>query len=463
LTRARRFAKSGEHAAEPGGRPQTMSEKHLTESGWKTLAGKHKVKDSGLADALKKYCDAGEEDYDAKLKALDAVEKQARDLASDNKSNEDVAGYLKVVATEAGKARKTVEQAKKEAESKEAEAEGEEGGFAGAEEVKKTMLGLLGNVRTRDPKNPLAFMACLAGGKTGVLLAKTVGSAHKKTLLEICGGASGAKYLTGTCIWEENAHTFILDSPPKGLAKKLAKGLTEETAQKYKVRVRAPDGTGLADSDTEPDEPEAGQPQQQAPGGQTLDAGKLTEAMGKLSDAIKAAIASHPELKDDLIAKLKDFKQHITGQHLAEARGVLFEVAALVKGVGQRDFEKIHLEWDARKKQVQARLAALHDAILGEADEPESGTAAKNLDFILGRFNEGLGDTLDALQKAADSASRNTLRTKADGIADRYLEFLQTSPLIGHVEPNPFEMTIGVRETLLPPLQQLKTELQKIA
>src|SRR5262249_8527227 len=99
----------------------------------------------------------------------------------------------------------------------------------------------------------LKFMACLAGKSCAVIVARKVGMATKPVLTEIAGGPNSPKFIQGECIFEKNAHTFVLEKVLGGLAKKLAVALQNESGQKYKVRVRSADGSMVLDSDTDVD------------------------------------------------------------------------------------------------------------------------------------------------------------------------------------------------------------------
>ena len=80
-------------------------------------------------------------------------------------------------------------------------------------------------------------------------MARKVGTATKKLLPDIAGPCRQRREVRqGECIFEKNAHTFVLEAVPGGLAKKLATALQAETGQKYKsarAQHRWLDGTGL--------------------------------------------------------------------------------------------------------------------------------------------------------------------------------------------------------------------------
>ena len=214
-------------------------------------------------------------------------------------------------------------------------------------------------------------------------------------------------------------------------------------------------------------------PETAAPGSE---AAKLTEALGKLATAIKQAVTDNPALREGIQSLVAGFQTHLKSNELAEAKEALYEIAGLLKREAERkaattaptggpakvEFEKLHLDWDKKKQEAGAKIEALHSAILAEYNDPEAATAAKALERIIGRFNEGLGDTLDLMRNATTPAARAELAAKASGIAKRYLQFLESDPLVAHAEANPYEVDVAVRETLSPALTAIDQQLQKV-
>jgi hypothetical protein len=171
------------------------------------------------------------------------------------------AAEAKPAAAPAGEAKPAAEKAKEKEEEEEEEGEDEEEEKEAAEfrkDVKGKMVTALAQVRARapregeEPKPQLRFMAYLAGKSNAVLVAKKVGGGSKKLLAEIAS-ASGGKIVMGECIFEKGVHTFVLAKVPGGLAKKLTVALLAETGTKYRVRVRAIDGSVDLDSETDVD------------------------------------------------------------------------------------------------------------------------------------------------------------------------------------------------------------------
>jgi hypothetical protein len=183
---------------------------------------------------------AGAGDFEAALKALLKLEEA-----------------LAAKPAAAGEAKPATEKAKeKEEEEAEEDEEEEKEAAEFQKDLKGKMVTALAQVRARapregeEPKPQLRIIAYLAGKTTAVLVAKKVGPSMKKTLAEIAGATSG-KLIYGDCIFEKNAYTFVLESVPSGLAKRLADALLAETGTRYKVRVRTPDASVAEDDEAD--------------------------------------------------------------------------------------------------------------------------------------------------------------------------------------------------------------------
>ena len=75
-------------------------------------------------------------------------------------------------------------------------------------------------------------------------LAPSVGASHKALLADLMPGDSGIKYCLGEVIWERKAFTFVSETAPSGLVKRLQLGLLEIAKSKLRVRGRKPSGEG---------------------------------------------------------------------------------------------------------------------------------------------------------------------------------------------------------------------------
>ena len=487
-----------------------MSEKHLTELAWKAIVIKKQVKDGELTKALIVFSKTDEKDSAAQLKALDKILTTAETVKRGYKDDKEVAAYLDEVLKEARKSRATVAEAAKKAPE---EKEDETASDAEAEEYQKNfkskLTEALAKVKARapkpgeDPGAQLKFVALMGGSASAVLVAANVGGSARKVLTTLAGVASGT-FVTGECIFEKNAHTFVVEQVPGGLAKKLSAALRKQTGVSYKVRVRTPDGSVQLDDETDVDSDEAapvdpaaqwkalktamypaiktaleGNPPNRTDIIQMVGEATKFEKAGNFEGAIEAfnrlqallgkAGATEDEEtsgteeevrdwdKEEYEGRQEDMFQNANyvlqerGGDAGKIRAVMafaqekaeagnFKAAAqaltalekLIDAAGDEihargeaaekgdgdgfskvAFEKVHLEWDSRKKTIEGRLASLHQAITGEFDDSEASTAASNLAGVLARFNDGLGDTIDQLRNAETPDDRARLAAKA--------------------------------------------------
>ena len=209
----------------------------------------------------------------------------------------------------------------------------------------------------KEPKPQLKFMAFLAGKAASVIVNRKVGSATKKLLLEIAGGGSGGKYYLGECIFEKNAHTFVLETVPGGLAKKLAAALLAEMGQKYKVRARSADGSTVldSDSDVDPDMAAAAAPAASAPG--LADPGVLfKQRFEALLPRIKEAIVAGTPAGEAIKVKVSEAGELAKKKDFGQANGRLDAVEALLKNAAGPKLRKpVRVEPLARDFQRPAK------------------------------------------------------------------------------------------------------------
>jgi len=199
---------------------------------------------------------------------------------------------------------------------------------------------------------------------------------------------------------------------------------------------------------------------------------RLTAMLPRMKEIIAVGGASATDIK----LKASEAGVFATKKNFDQAHRLLDEVAKLLgsSGTGAAPtgtqtagqsvfskvaFEKVHLDWDSGKKTIEGRLAQLNQAILADADVPEAATAAAKLSKVLGRFNEGLGDALDAMRNMEPGAQRKAAAEKAAAIAGRYLNYLASDVLVSHVDENPFDIEIAARELLSQPLNELQQKL----
>jgi hypothetical protein len=194
----------------------------------------------------------------------------------------------------------------------------------------------------------------------------------------------------------------------------------------------------------------------------------VMKRLNALAAGIKAALAGPNAARvQALVVAVNGL---VKNNDFAQAGKVLDELEPLLGGaaappgagggprVGKKvAFAQAKINWNKAKDRVRQQLEALHKKIVEEFNDPESAEAAKNLNKVLARFNDGLGDALDALY-TAEEAQQPALRTRVGEIAAKYLAYVRGDPLVQHVADNPF-LEVAVQETLEQPLVDLQAQL----
>lgn len=225
-----------------------MSEKNLTELEWKRFAKGRNLKDAAFVKSLADLERA--KTPQAQLTALAEIEKQSDLLLKADKGDKELAAYL----NEAGKA---IEKQRKLSEfevKKSVNEEDDEGPAA----LGAPMLPLLRQIaKGKDDGAALPVMVAVSGKEVVVLVARrAIGASQKKLLTEALGTSAGVKFMSGECVWEDNAHTFVLEAKVSNLAKGIKAALQKQTDTRFKVRVR---GTDPHDVDEDGDDAEGGE------------------------------------------------------------------------------------------------------------------------------------------------------------------------------------------------------------
>jgi hypothetical protein len=273
--------------------------KYLSDSTWKDLTSKHKIKDTGLLKSLVELKKIDDEAYEESVNVLDEVVKQAGTLkkAKDVAANPAVFKHLAELISAAEEAKRKAaksaaaaekdRQGKAEADKK-AKAEAEKKAKAEAEASKKKEKEDEKNARKGAAENPeeeeasellttklipllrtvkgkgerMHALVSTTGKEVVVLLSrKPIPPARRKLLKDELGGAGGIKHITGHCIREHGKVTFVLEKVISGMRKLIEAALLEQTGQRTKVKVRSQDGE-FDEEDTEEDEDEGDEAEQ---------------------------------------------------------------------------------------------------------------------------------------------------------------------------------------------------------
>jgi hypothetical protein len=466
-----------------------MSEKHLTELAWKAIAVKQGVKDLGLQKALGAYAklDAGKEPAKI-LEALKEISELALRLKKTCTSKADVVDHLDEMVKEVKKTIPALDARIKATEKPEEVATDDEEAKEAAEfkkDLKKQMISALAQVKLRapgdsqqdkEPKPQLKFMACLAGTCSSVVVARKVGSSTKKLLCEISGIPNGGKFVQGECMFEKNAHTFVLEQVPGGLAKKLAKALYAATSTQYKVRVRSTDGSVTLDSDTDVD-PDTVTSGKDPAGGTSGDPATLfTKRLSAWLPNLKAAAgtpagdeAKSKASEAGLFARKKDFVQANLLLDQAQAalkrpaasgssdRGQSSAAANAPPGPARGLVEKRKFlveRWQRIPQEVHADLKELKEAIAREIPGEDAELWIDLVEDYLGEFYSEMKEAIDDDINSGDAQYQNAI-----GNIRAFRTKIAAEPLIQHLKTNALKVDVSVESTLLDALAEVEQAL----
>ncbi|MEO8427418.1 MAG: hypothetical protein ABI651_09930 [Verrucomicrobiota bacterium] len=389
-----------------------MDPKLLTESGWKAVTAKFKIKDNGLQRALAAYENLEDDEHDVCLKGIASIQELAATLkrAKEVAGNAAVVKYLNDLAkaaeederdiakakAAAEKARATADKAKADAEKAEAEAQKAEAKAKkmaeagteddGAEEQDEEddesdyETKLLAAFQKLKSAKDVAyqFVVCDAKPHCGVMIAKKITSKHKEQLTKITGSK---RFLhVGTCRMEEGRFTFSTEKPAPGLARKLQDSIKHFTGKKLPIRV----GTESVDEDD--------------------DEGNLGPiAPPKLP---KAELTKAPEVWR-----------------------------------GTRDILDKNIK--ALKKAIQAQYGDEQPVLIDEINEN-----IEKMDSVLEKLDNRLADSLTKAYAAKDNDARRLELKISKAILAEYINYVKSDPLIAHIDANPFGVKTNLKAVL---------------
>lgn len=459
----------------------------LTTAAWNAFAKKRELDDDALLKALGRLDKTDEARHDALAAAIDEVSQQLRKLQAATskrkpplppKEAREVADRIDAMLAEADTLLLETRSAQKTAAD------------SGDEEESPALLTtklipLLREVRKGQLQLPA--LICTIGKAAAVLLQrKPIATTRRKLLSEFLGGGT-PKYITGHCVFERNALTFVVDTEAAGLARKIAAALLAQTELRMKVRVRGADGAEDEDGEDGGAQPAgdagaAAAAPADAPAAETApvpDGGPAFNArLAALLPKIKAAAtAGHPAAGD---AKLKASEAGTAarGRDFVAAQALLDELEELLATPAATAapaaaaqpprqlapavvYTQSRLAWGATRKKVQAELQKLEQAIVAEyqgIEVPELSKGVRKLDTVLELFDESLQDALDDALNAPDPAAKAQHHDRARDIIARYRGYLDSDPLVQELDGNPF-VPVAVRATLSASLQTLASKI----
>lgn len=454
-----------------------MADKQLSDSLWKAFAKSKGYKDATLLKALEALAKAAKASADEQLAALAEVNKQADALRKANKSDKSLGAYLDDVDKAVARERQQAEQTAREYAKADAAAEDED-------DTSTLLTTKMTSLLRQVPKGEVMQVLIAGAGKEVVLLMsrRAIAPARRTLLTDRLGTTGGVKFIAGECIFEGEAHTFVVRSKAAGLAKKLKAAIMAQTELRCKVRVRGEDPNDI-DEDGELAPGETPADPAAAAAALVATTTRLKELMPKLQAAIVGGHAQATELKlraGEAVALVKQGHSGGAGAVLDALENLLAQAqpattattattvaaapATSTPAPAQRfaNQAKARLAWQATRGRVAADLAKLEQAILAHySDAPDLGelaTKVRKLDGILGALDQTLIDKLDEALSAADTAKRTQLHGEARAIVARYSDFVRGDELVKSLDGNPF-VPLSTHDTLVKSLQVLDRSL----
>ncbi|MEO8310265.1 MAG: peptidoglycan-binding protein [Caldimonas sp.] len=485
--------------------------KALSDSGWKDVSAKSKIKDNGLLKLLADHRRIDEARHDETIASLDQIVKVATQL----KKTKEIAAvpaaakYVNELAQAAESDRIATVKARAEAEKKskaEAEAKKQESKKGSQDDdeddedepsalLTTKMLPLLRQVNKGETMHVLIARA---GKQVKVLMSrKPIAPAKRKILADELGVTGGVKYFGGHCVKEDGATTFVLKSEVSGLAKLLKLALLDQTGMRVKkLSCRGEDG-----EDSDHEEEEGDVPGGERVGGDTTEPPRPAEAAtamtrpfelsagvgrgGKnleedvqqvqiaLNRRADAGLKVDGRCGKDTVEAIMEF-QRALGQSRPDGRvdpkrGTARALAASGKigkpppppnpkappeDLGEPTLGRAPQIWKGTRDILDHNIEELKRAIRQEYSSEHPALLAEidqnvqRVDVILQKLDTRLSQTLERAGAAKSPAQRQAEIAAAKTILADYVAFVKTEPLIDHIDKNPFGVNAQVRKTI---------------
>jgi hypothetical protein len=408
-----------------------MAEKNLSELEWKKFAKGRDLKDAALIKAL-----AALEKAQAPaqaLAALDDVEKQADTLRKSARGDKELAKYLDDLDKALDKERKSSEFEARKAAS---EAATDQGGDEDEETPALLTSRMIPLIRQVKKGEEMQALLASSGKEVAVMLSRRAISPSRRKLLSDYLDDGTPKFFPGTCLFEENAYTFVLKTQAAGLARKVKAALLKQVELRLKVRVRGEDPNDI-DDDGEPAEAEGAEAQAVGTGGdKTRQPGNLPDAPPLPPDPLKGQYDERMAmLEPRVLAALKAQQGDVSK---------IRAVAEFASGKGEGGNYRVALSvLDSLEKllpatqegggnaSVKAESRKLAERTLG----PDTTTAVADEGA---RFNARLAALMPRVKEVLEAAGPHAIDVKLKvseaGMAARKKEFILGHALLDDAE-----------------------------
>jgi peptidoglycan hydrolase-like protein with peptidoglycan-binding domain len=139
--------------------------------------------------------------------------------------------------------------------------------------------------------------------------------------------------------------------------------------------------------------------------------------------------------------------------------------AAAVSKLSQAPLAKAPEIWTGALATLDAKIKALKDTLrsefAGEGPEITAGIekAVAKLDVILDKLDGGLADSLAKAHAAQDPAARQAALDRSKSIVADFMKYVNTEPLIAHIDANPLGVQTNLGVVLKESLQHVASAI----
>jgi hypothetical protein len=319
-------------------------------------------------------------------------------------------------------------------------------------------------------KSKRAYFALVLKGSTDGALIISKSKVPPADIAEAKKKSGGSALLKGHCLYEDGTYVFETAKAAPATAAQAVKTIAKRDAGltlKAEFRVGA-DPELLADEGGSPGQPVSAAPTAQPKDGAPPQNGaELTKRLNAMAADIKAALAGPNKAR--VQAQFVAVSGQIKNNDFAQATKGLDELALLVsqdgsapKESGAAGLQSAAQSWQAARQAVQGELTKLQIAIL-KAYQPtlpkdklaDLANATKQLHNIMDKLDDRLVKTLD---EARNAKTPDALKKLATSIVKQYRSFVDSDPLVGMLDDNPFT-PVSVRGRLIQALADVDKKL----
>ncbi len=222
---------------------------------------------------------------------------------------------------------------------------------------------------------------------------------------------------------------------------------------------------GVGDADAEPGGDQGEEQGGQSDGAGTDPATQYARRLAELEPRYRAVLEGNPADATRLRAVFGYVVEQAEGLQFGKALSALLRLQGMLDEVKPADdvgykglaaYRRSLLDFRAAAAKVKGQIAALKAAIPGQS--PDDADMADELAEALDELNDDLLAMVDAAMSAAENEASPVTRGLKAQVAS-YLAEVAASPLIKHVDQNPYGVSMNIAQTLGDALESIRHTL----